>query len=516
MYRKLHEKNSVAFAIYRFVRNNIGLREYPIYVFALFFLKYISDVNLDVLSIKDSNAQKKNNIKHILFSVPTVEFTFSDGSKNKLPADFYTLYTNRDAQNLNEIFNLVFQEIEKHNKELLGGLFQELDFSNENIFGKSDERNLFLKELLEIFYKQELRPSIVDATTVRQNFTRLIELFAARGYGRSSEHDFFTPPQLSRLIVQLVEPKAGDSVCDPVCGTGGFLTQAAEFIESGKTKLFGQEINRTAWSLARMNMLLHNIDDARIEWGDTLDNPLLIKESKNQKNKLMQFNIVVASPPFISGRRQGREHREKIEQDVYKRFWRGVSFRYPSEWTFISHALETALKKRGRVAVLASHGVLFRHGQEKTIRQKVIEENLLDAVIGLPKNLLPQTAIPLVVLLFDRSREKGGAREKNKDILFIDASNEFIANRMQNVLSNEHIEKIVKTYKSRKKEKTFSSLAELKIIKKNDYDLNIQNYVNSFEEETIDLKILQEEIQTLENELKNVQEQLGEKLKELE
>lgn len=126
------------------------------------------------------------------------------------------------------------------------------------------------------------------------------------------------------------------------------------------------------------------------------------------------------------------------------------------------------------------------------------------------------SSISLVVLIFDRAREKGGAREKNKDILFIDASNEFIANRMQNVLSNEHIKKIVKTYKSRKKLELFSNLVEFAEIEENAFDLDIQNYVNSFEEETIDLKTLQEEIQTLENELKNVQEQLDEKLRGLE
>lgn len=522
MKQNLYKDNRMTSSIYNLVREKSDPNEYPYYIFALLFLKYISDIHLDVLSTKDSNSQKKTNGKQkdflLSFSIPTVEFSLLTDSSNKLPVNFYTLYENKDAQNLDELCHFVFQTIEKHNDKLLAGLFQDLDFSfdsfDETIFKESEQRNSFLKELLEILYQQELQPSIVDATVVRQSFIRLIKLFgSARGFGRAEQKDFFTPTQLSRLMVQLVKPKSGDTVCDPVCGVGGFLTQAAEFVTNKKIKLFGQEIHQTAWKLARMNMLLHNIDDAQLEWGDTLGNPLLLqKDKRTKKNKLMQFDVVLASPPFVD-RNQTRDDREKMEADVYNRFWRGVPLRYQSEWLFISHALETALKKQGRVAVLATHGVLFRHGQEKIIRQKIIEENQLDAVIGLPRKLLLQAGIPLVILLFDRSREKGGAREHCKDILFIDASNEFIANRRQNVLSNNHIEKIVQAYNNRKREKSFANLVKLKTIKENNFDLNIQSYVNSFEEKTMDLKALEKEIQTLGDELKNVQEALAEKIK---
>lgn len=522
MQQNLYKDNRMAFAIYNLVRECSDTNEYPYYVFALLFLKYISDVHLDVSSAKDSNSPKKTKSKPkdfpLSFSIPTVEFSLLADSSNKLPASFYTLYENKDAQNLDEIFHFVFQTIEKHNDKLLAGLFQDIDFSfdssNETIFKESEQRNSFLKKLLEILYQQELRPSVVDATVVRQNFTKLIELFgAARDFGRAEQKDIFTPTQLSRLMVQLVDPKSGDTVCDPACGVGGFLTQAAELVANKKTKLFGQEIHQTAWKLARMNMLLHNIEDAQLEWGDTLSNPLLLRKDKTtKKNKLMQFDVVLANPPFVD-KNQAKDDREKMQADVYNRFWRGVPLRYQSEWLFISHALETALKKQGRIAVLATHGVLFRHGQEKIIRQKIIEENLLDAVIGLPRKLLLQTGIPLAILLFDRSREKGGAREHCNDILFIDASNEFVANRRQNVLSHDHIEKIVQTYNSHKKENAFANLVKLNTIKENDFDLNIQSYVNSFEEKTIDLKALEKEIHTLEDELKNVQEALAEKIK---
>lgn len=372
MYQKLREKNSVAFAIYRLVRNNIGLREYPIYVFALFLLKYISDVYLDVISTEKTNVKKKTNVRQkgskLSFSVPTVEFAFSD-SPSKLPANFYTLYEHRHATNLDEIFNFVFQTIEEQNPKIFEGFFKNIDFTSEELFGdilgKREERNLFLKDLLETFYKDELdmRPSTVPAVDIRRNFTDLVQHFASvRSYAKAHGNEFSTPVELGRLLVELVQPKGGDTICDPACGVGGFLLQAKEFAEKKNNMdvgLFGQEVNRYVWVLCRMNMFLHNIDNARIEWGDTLNNPLLV-----EKNKLKKFDIVLTNPPLMI--RSWRK--ANLQEDVYNRFGRDLDFSRSSSWAFISHTLETAMEKTGRVAVLVPHGVLFRHGAEKYIR----------------------------------------------------------------------------------------------------------------------------------------------------
>jgi len=257
-----------------------------------------------------------------------------------------------------------------------------------------------------------------------------------------------------------------------------------------------------------MNMFLHSFDSARIEWCDTLNSPLLV-----ENDQLMKFNCVVANPPF-SLDKWGAEN---AENDPYNRFWRGIPPKSKGDWAFISHMVEIALEKQGRVAVVVPHGVLFRGASEGRIRKKMIEENLLDAVIGLPGNLFPTTSIPVAILVFDRSREKGGVRENCKNILFIDASCDFISGKNQNTLAEEHIEKIMATYIARKKIEKYAYVATFNEIKENDFNLNIPRYVDTFEEEEeIDIDAVQKEIKKLEKELATVRTKMTKKLKEIQ
>ncbi len=223
----------------------------------------------------------------------------------------------------------------------------------------------------------------------------------------------------------------------------------------------------------------------------------------------------MANPPF-SLDKWGAEN---AESDQYNRFWRGVPPKSKGDWAFISHMVETALEKQGRVAVVVPHGVLFRGGAEGRIRQKMIEENLLDAVIGLPGNLFPTTNIPVAILVFDRSRE-GTARDAKStknDVIFIDASREFVSGKNQNMLSAEHIDKIMHTYKERKEVEKYAHLAPFTEIKENDFNLNIPRYVDTFEEEEeIDIDAVQVEIDDLEKELVEVRKQMAEKLQKIQ
>ena len=254
-------------------------------------------------------------------------------------------------------------------------------------------------------------------------------------------------------------------------------------------------------------MFLHSFDSARVEWCDTLNSPLLI-----ENDRLMKFNCVVANPPF-SLDKWGAEN---AESDQYNRFWRGVPPKSKGDWAFISHMVETALEKQGRVAVVVSLGVLFRGAAEGRIRQKMIEENLLDAVIGLPGNLFPTTNIPVAILVFDRAREKGGSNEACKDVLFIDASREYVSSKNHNTLSEEHLAKIIATYKSREEVEKYAHLAGFEEIKGNDFNLNIPRYVDTFEEEEeIDIDAVQLEINELEKELTEVRAKMAKKLKQL-
>jgi type I restriction enzyme M protein len=255
-------------------------------------------------------------------------------------------------------------------------------------------------------------------------------------------------------------------------------------------------------------MFLHSFDSARIEWCDTLNSPLLV-----ENDCLMKFNCVVANPPF-SLDKWGAEN---AESDQYNRFWRGVPPKGKGDWAFISHMIETALEKEGRVAVVVPHGVLFRGAAEGRIRQKMIEENLLDAVIGLLGNLFPTTNIPVAILVFDRSREKGGHRESCREVLFVDSSRELVSGKNQNTLSEEQVEKIMRVYSEGKEVEKYAHVASFTEIQENDFNLNIPRYVDTFEEEEeIDIDAVQAEIDKLEQELAEVREQMSIKLKQID
>jgi type I restriction enzyme M protein len=231
-----------------------------------------------------------------------------------------------------------------------------------------------------------------------------------------------------------------------------------------------------------------------------------------EKDKLMKFNVVVANPPF-SLDKWGAEN---AESDPYKRFFRGVPPKSKGDWAFITHMVETSLAGEGRVVVVVPHGVLFRGSSEGKIREAMIRENLLDAVIGLPENLFPTTSIPVAILVFDRSREIAGKNAKRKDVLFIDASREFVQGKKQNSLSEENISKIVATYKKRKNVDKYAHVATFEEIEGNEFNLNIPRYVDTFEEEApIDVDAVQKDIDRLEKELAEVRKQMAQKLKEI-
>jgi len=226
----------------------------------------------------------------------------------------------------------------------------------------------------------------------------------------------------------------------------------------------------------------------------------------------MKFDIVVSNPPF-SLKKWGIEN---AEGDKYNRFFRGVPPKDKGDFAFISHMVETAKPKTGRVAVIVPHGVLFRGGAEGRIRQALLEENIIDAVIGLPAGLFQTTGIPVAILIIDRSREVGGKNENKKDILFIESSKEFTTGKAQNILEEKHADKIVDTYEKRKEIEKFSRLVDLKEIKENDYNLNITRYVDTFIEEVpVDIQATLEEIKKIDPELQKLEKEMQSYLKQL-
>ncbi|MCP5514986.1 MAG: type I restriction-modification system subunit M [Spirochaetales bacterium] len=511
--------NNAAWAACDTFRGVVDPAQYKDYILVMLFVKYISDVWQDHYEAYsqqygDDEIRIRRKLERERFVLPVVKLTGKNDETgeetvlDEFPATWYSLYERRSAVNIGELINIVLDHIEESNRSKLEGVFRNIDFNSEANLGKTKDRNRRLKQLLEDFNKPQLsmKPSLVSEDVIGNTYIYLIERFASDSGKKAGE--FFTPLKVTELVARLAAPKPGDRICDPACGSGGLLIQAAKQVGDRNFALFGQESNGSTWALCRMNMFLHSFDSARIEWCDTLNSPLLV-----ENDRLMKFNCVVANPPF-SLDKWGAEN---AESDQYNRFWRGVPPRSKGDWAFISHMVETALEMQGRVAVVVPHGVLFRGAAEGRIRQKMIEENLLDAVIGLPGNLFPTTNIPVAILVFDRSREKGGAREECKNILFIDASRDYVSGKNQNTLSEKHIVKIMENYTNRAEEEKYAHVADFNEIRENDFNLNIPRYVDTFEEEEeIDIDAVQVEIDALEKELAEVRVKMAGKLREIQ
>ena len=489
--------NTAAWSACDTFRGVMDAAGYKDYILVMLFLKYISDVWRD--HYEEYRKRYGGNDERIRRRLKNERFVLPEGSS------FYDLYEQRSEANVGELINIALEAIETENKEKLEGVFRNIDFNSEANLGKTRDRNRRLKMLLQDFNKPEMSmsPSRVSEDVIGNTYIYLIERFASDAGKKAGE--FYTPHKVSELVARLSAPKPGARICDPACGSAGLLIEAARLVGGRDYALYGMEVNGSTWALARMNMFLHGADAARIEWCNTLTAPALV-----ETDRLMKFDNVVANPPFSLDKWGA----EDADADPYNRFWRGVPPKSKGDYAFISHMVEAALEKAGRVAVVAPHGVLFRGGAEGRIRRRFIEENLLDAVVGLPGNLFPTTSIPVAILVFDRSREQGGANEKRKDVLFIDASREYQAGKNQNTLLDEHIEKITAVYEAREYADKYAHLATFEEIEENDFNLNIPRYVDTFEEEAeIDIDAVGREIDQLEKELSVVREEMGKLLK---
>lgn len=491
------ELNKTLWAAADSSRTAVDAGIYKDYALAMLFLKYLSDLSAKQLEKykKRFGSDKKRieeKMKRDRFYLP----------KN---TNFDYIYSINEQDNIGEEINKVLHRIEDANKNKLEGVFS-IDFNSEATLGKLEQRNRMIRNLIHDFHKIDLREAGDDV--IGNAYMYLIEKFGADAGKKAGE--FFTVRSVAQLVAQLAQPKRGDRICDPANGSGGLLLLAGEEVEKQGSKnyaLYGQESKGSTYQLARINMFLHGMDSARLEWGDTLNNPLLV-----QNDKLMKFDVVIANPPF-SLKKWGAEN---AESDKYNRFFRGIPPKNKGDYAFVTHMVETAKPKTGRVAVIVPHGVLFRGSVESRIREAFLRENIIDAVIGLPAGLFQTTSIPVAVLIVDRSREKGGKNEKKKDILFIEASKEFKPGKAQNTLTQENIDKIYNTYAKRKKMKKFSRKVSFKEIEENDFNLNITRYVDTFEEEPeIDISANLKKLKKLEPQLKKLEKEMAKHLKEL-
>jgi len=498
------EINSIVWKACDTFRNVIDPSQYKDYILTMLFLKYVSDLyeekqNFYLEKYKGDIERAQRALRVERFNVPE-------------NSTFNYLYNNRDQPNVGELINIALDGLEQENRSKLEGVFRNIDFNSESNLGKTRDRNRILKNLLVDFSALNLRPShLEDSDVIGDVYEYLIDRFASDAGKKAGE--FYTPKQISALLAKLIAPQPGDRICDPTCGSGSLLVRVAKEVGNENFSLFGQEMNGSTWALCRMNLFLHQMDNAQIEWGDTLNNPKLI-----EGDTLTKFNIVVANPPF-SFDKWGAE---EASSDSFNRYHRGIPPKSKGDYAFITHMIETTYIDTGRVGVIVPHGVLFRGASEGKIRQQFIEENLLEAVVGLPANLFFGTGIPAAILIFNR------AKGNNTDVLFIDASREFESGKNQNRLSEANMEHIVNTYKNFKSaeplatatgniiEEKYAYRATRSEMAENDFNLNIPRYVDTFEEEEpIDIAATQIEIHKLKLELALVEQEMENYLKEL-
>lgn len=487
-------------------RGVIDPSQYKDYILTMLFIKYLSDVNKNKYKehldrYEGDETRAKRAMRRERFIVPE-ESTF----------DY--LYENRNAGNIGELINIALATLEEANREKMSSedgtnIFRNIDFNSGNL-GDTKDKNARLRNLLIDFSDEKLNfePShLEDSDVIGDAYMYLVSTFASESGKKAGE--FFTPAEVSTLLARLTKSAPGARICDPACGSGSLLIKAGQEVGSENFSLYGQEVNGSTWALAMMNMFLHGFDSATIRWGDTLRNPKL-----KEGDTLMKFDTVVANPPFSLDKWGADE----AADDPYNRFWRGIPPKSKGDWAFITHMLEVAYEGRGKVGVVVPHGVLFRGASEGKIRKQTIEENLLEAVIGLPSNLFYGTGIPAAIAIFNKGK-------KSKNVLFIDASKEYESAKNQNILREKDIEHIVSTYRQfidkdlqpGVVEEKYAYIASPEEIEENDFNLNIPRYVDTFEEEEeVDIKAVQQEIDKLEKELKEVQAKMNDYLKELE
>lgn len=515
-------------------RDNIDASNYKDYVLSMLFVKYLSDTfdeSVENLKKDYEGIRLERQIANLPF-VLKEEYTFNYLLKNKYAVDI--------GSKISEALT----GIESSNA-ILSGIFRGIDFNSENNLGKKEQKNPLLRTLLDDFADLDLRPSHIEtkdnevpADVVGDAYEYMIGEFATMAGKKAGS--FFTPQQVSEVMAQIVAPQEKDRVYDPTCGSGSLLIRAAKKGGLDKVSIYGQEVNNSAISMARMNMFIHDIKDAHIAWGDTLANPQHLDGDGN----LMKFECIVANMPFSKDKwaegfnpggevsvdedetqsktnKKGKKKEFKMEPslDRFHRFDMGVPPASKGDWAFLLHMIHS-MSGNGRVAAVAPHGVLFRGASEGKIRQAVIEKNLIDAVIGLPENLFYGTSIPACIVVFKRGRT-------TTDVLFVDASKGFKKEKAKNKLRDgtngepNDIKKIVDTYKAftngeNAEQDKYSHVASRSEIEENEYNLNIPRYVDTFEEEElIDLESVNKEIADIKGQIAALEKEMEQCMKEL-
>ena len=467
------------------LKGPVDASDFKVYIFPLLFFKRISDVYDEEYRIALEESKGDEDYANL------PEF-----HRFIIPEGCHWKEVRENTSNIGLAIEKALRGIEQSNQEFLYGIFGDAQWSNKN---KLSDR--LLVDLIEHFSQYNLSNSNVDPDMLGNAYEYLIKHFADLTNKKAGE--FYTPRSVVNLLGLILDPKEGQTIYDPACGTGGMLLECVDQLKANKKdfrtlKLYGQEKNLTSSSIARMNMFLHGIEDFQVARGDTLRNPGFFSA-----DGLKTFDCVIANPPF-SLKEWGAEN---WASDPYGRNIAGVPPKGNGDMAWVQHMIKS-MNDTGRMTVVLPHGALFRKGAEGRIREALLEMDLLEAVIGLGSNIFYGTQLAACVMVFKQKKAK---KKKNK-VLFIDASDQVRVGRAQNYLEPSHVKQIFDWFKDFKDVENYVKVASKADLEENDYNLNIPLYVEkiiednlpSVEEALADLKVAWEESQKAEKKFKKI------------